>query len=155
MLSAEENNMTIKERINNDLKDAMRARNKAVVDTLRLITAAVKQVEVDERIEVNDERMLSILEKMSKQRKESIHQFQAAERSDLVDQEQFELNIIASYLPEPLSETEIQTLIEQAIVQIDAQKISDMGKVMNFLKPQLQGRADMAKVSSIIKAKLS
>ncbi|WP_043873195.1 GatB/YqeY domain-containing protein [Legionella massiliensis] len=147
--------MTIKDRISNDLKDAMRARDKMKLDTLRLVTAAVKQVEVDERIEVDEERMLVILDKLSKQRKESIAQFQAAGRDDLVAQEQFELDIISQYLPEPLSEAEIETLISKAIAEVGAEKMSDMGKVMALLKPQLQGRADMSKVSSLIKAKLS
>ncbi|KTD17388.1 GatB/YqeY domain-containing protein [Legionella jordanis] len=147
--------MTIKDRISSDIKDAMRAREKSKLDTLRLITAAVKQVEVDERITVDDERMLVILDKLAKQRKESIAQFKAAGRDDLVSQEQFELELINQYLPEPLSETEIETLITKAISQVAAEKMSDMGKVMAILKPELQGRADMAKVSALIKAKLS
>lgn len=147
--------MTIKERINNDLKDAMRAKDKKKLDALRLVTAAIKQIEVDERIEVDDARMLVILDKLAKQRNESIAQFQAAKRDDLVNQEQFELDIIKEYLPEPLSEEEINTLVMEAIVSSEAKQMSDMGKVMNLLKPQLQGRADMAKVSALIKAKLS
>ncbi len=147
--------MTIKDCISNDLKDAMRARDQKKLDALRLITAAVKQIEVDERIEINEERMLVILDKLSKQRKESISQFQAAGRTDLVDQEQFELDIINYYLPEPLSEKEVETLISEAIAEIGATKMSDMGKVMTILKPKLQGRADMTKVSSLIKARLS
>lgn len=147
--------MMIKDRINNDLKDAMRARDKQKVDTLRLITAAIKQIEVDERIEVDEERLLVILDKMVKQRKESIAQFQAANRSDLVDQEQFELEIINHYLPEPLSDTEIEALINDALTATNAAKMSDMGNVMALLKPQMQGRADMSQVSKMIKAKLS
>lgn len=147
--------MTIKDRISNDVKDAMRAREKMKLDTLRLITAAVKQVEVDERINVDDERMLVILDKLAKQRKESITQFQAAGRTDLVTQEQFELDLISQYLPEPLSDAEIESLIEKGINEVGAAKISDMGKVMALLKPQFQGRADMTKVSALIKAKLS
>ena len=147
--------MTIKERINNDLKDAMRARDMKKLGAMRLITAAVKQVEVDERIEVDETRMLVILDKLAKQRNESITQFKAAGRDDLVEQEQFELDIIAEYLPEPLTEEDITTLIEQAITTTEALKMSDMGKVMAQLKPLMQGRADMAKVSAIIKTKLS
>ncbi|WP_347400072.1 GatB/YqeY domain-containing protein [Legionella sp. W10-070] len=147
--------MTIKERINADLKDAMRARDKMKLDTLRLVTAAIKQVEVDERIEVDDERMLVILDKLAKQRKESIAQFEAAARNDLVAQEQFELDVINQYLPEPLSEAEVTTLIADAITEVKAEKMSDMGKIMAILKPQLQGRADMSKVSAMVKAKLS
>lgn len=147
--------MTIKDRINDDLKNAMRARDKKKLDTLRLVTAAIKQVEVDERIVVDEERMLVILDKLAKQRKESIAQFQAAGRDDLVAQEEFELNIIGHYLPEPLSEAEIEVLIAKALADAEATKMSDMGKVMTLLKPQLQGRADMSKISAMIKAKLS
>ncbi|WED43391.1 GatB/YqeY domain-containing protein [Legionella cardiaca] len=147
--------MTIKDRISNDIKDAMRARDKMKLDTLRLITAAVKQVEVDERIDVDEERMLVILDKLAKQRKESIAQFQAAGRDDLVAQEQFELDLISHYLPEPLSQEQVEALIGKAIAEVGAEKMSDMGKVMALLKPQLQGRADMTKVSALIKAKLS
>lgn len=147
--------MTIKDRINNDLKDAMRARDKEKLGTLRLVTAAVKQVEVDERIEVDEARMLLILDKLVKQRKESISQFELAKRDDLIAIERYELDIISHYLPEPLSDAEIDVLIAQALADLGAEKISDMGKVMNQLKPQLQGRADMSKVSALIKAKLS
>lgn len=147
--------MTIKERLNNDIKEAMRAKEKELLSTLRLITAAVKQVEVDERIEVDDERMLVILDKMSKQRKESIAQYEKANRDDLVAQEQFELDILKKYLPEPLSATEIEQMINDAIAETGATKMADMGKVMALLKPSLQGRADMAQVSGLIKAKLS
>lgn len=147
--------MSIKEHINNDLKDAMRARDKKTLDTLRLITAAIKQVEVDERIEVGDDRLLVILDKMTKQRKESISQFLNAKRDDLVLQEQFEIGIIAKYLPEPLSDKEIDDLIANAISETNAEKIADMGKVMNILKPLMQGRVDMSKVSALIKAKLA
>ena len=147
--------MTIRDRITHDLKDAMRAREKQKLDALRLITAAVKQVEVDERIEVNDDRMLVILDKMAKQRHESLGQFKAAGRDDLAEQEQFELNLISQYLPEPLTEAEVDQLIAQTITKLNAQKMSDMGKVMAELKPLLQGRADMGRVSLLIKAKLS
>jgi uncharacterized protein len=147
--------MTTKDRLNKDLQDAMRARDKKTLDALRLITAAIKQVEVDERINVDDERMLVILDKLTKQHKESIAQFQTAGRDDLVAQEQFELDIISHYLPEPLSEGEITELISKALAEVGATKMSDMGKVMALLKPQLQGRADMSKISAIIKAKLS
>lgn len=147
--------MTIKEKLNNDIKDAMRAKDKNLLTTLRLITAAVKQIEVDERIEVDEERMLVILDKMTKQRKESISQFEKANRADLVAQEQFELDILKKYLPEPLSATEIEQLVQEAIATTEATKMADMGKVMAQLKPLLQGRADMSQVSALIKAKLS
>lgn len=147
--------MTIKERISSDLKDAMRARDQHKLDALRLITAAIKQIEVDERIDVDEARMLIILDKLAKQRNESIAQFKAAGRDDLVKQEQFELDILQQYLPEPLSDTEIEKLVSEAFAAVDAKVMSDMGKVMAHLKPLMQGRADMAKVSAIIKAKLS
>lgn len=143
--------MTIKERINADLKDAMRAQDKQKIGTLRLVTAAIKQIEVDERITVEDERLLVILDKMVKQRKESIHQFQAAGRDDLVTQEEYELTIIRDYLPTPLTDSELKDLIEEAFQTTQAEKLSDMGKVMAYLKPRVQGRADMSIVSGLIK----
>ncbi len=147
--------MPIKEQLNNDVKDAMRAKDQNLLKTLRLITAAIKQIEVDERIEVDDERMLVILDKMTKQRKESIAQYEKANRDELVSQEQFELEVISKYLPEPLSSAEIEQLINEAIALTGAQKMADMGKVMSQLKNKIQGRADMSKVSALIKAKLS
>jgi hypothetical protein len=146
--------MTIKERLSNDIKDAMRAKDKNLLTTLRLITAAVKQIEVDERIEVDNERMLVILDKMNKQRKESISQYEKANRDDLVAQEQFELDVLKKYLPEPLSAAEIEKIVNDAIASTGATKIADMGKVMALLKPSLQGRADIAQVSIMIKARL-
>jgi uncharacterized protein len=147
--------MTTKELLNNDVKDAMRAKDKNLLSTLRLITAAVKQIEVDERIDVDEDRMLAILDKMTKQRKESITQYEKANREDLVAQEQFELGVIAKYMPEPLSNAEIEQFINDAITHTGAEKMADMGKVMGQLKSTLQGRADMAQVSALIKAKLS
>lgn len=146
--------MSIKDQVNSDLKDAMRARDQKTLSALRLITAAVKQIEVDERIVVEDTHMLTILNKMVKQRNESIAQFKTAGRDDLVDQEQFELALISRYLPEPLSEQEITAAVTQAILTVDAKKMSDMGRVMTELKPILQGRADMSKVSAMIKSLL-
>jgi uncharacterized protein YqeY len=146
--------MTLKVRIQADIKDAMRAQDKSKLGTLRLITAAVKQIEVDERIEIDDQRLLAVLDKMVKQRNESIHQFQAAGRNDLVEQEQYELGIIQQYLPTPLTESEILILVSQAIEATQAEKMSDMGKVMNHLKPLVQGRADMSKISALIKERL-
>ena len=147
--------MSVKEQVNSDLKDAMRARDQKTLSALRLITAAVKQIEVDERIEIDDTHMLAILNKMVKQRNESIAQFSAANRADLVEQEQFELNLISRYLPEPLSDAEITEAINQAILAVDAKKMSDMGRVMAELKPKLQGRADMSTVSAMIKSLLN
>ncbi|HVT62643.1 MAG TPA: GatB/YqeY domain-containing protein [Legionellaceae bacterium] len=143
--------MSIKTQINNDLKETMRAQDKRKLGALRLITAAIKQIEVDERIEVDDARLLIILDKMVKQRKESIHQFQTAGRNDLVEQEQYELDVIQRYLPAPLNDAEITDLIEEAFRTTQAAKMSDMGKVMAYLKPLIQGRADMAKISALIK----
>ena len=140
--------------INIAVKEAMRARDKNKLDALRLITAAIKQIEVDERIVVNDERMLVILTKMAKQRNESIHQFKLAGRTDLVDQEEFELAIINQYLPVQLTDDEITHIVEETLVTLDAKQVSDMGKVMAHLKPILQGRADMGKVSAMLKTKL-
>ena len=147
--------MTIKDRLSDDLKDAMRARDKMKLDALRLIAAAVKQIEVDERIAIDDERMLIILDKMVKQRKESIVQFSAAKRQDLVDKEQFELDVISNYLPEPFSEEDIKGLIAEAIAAVNAEKMADMGKVMAYLKPKAQGRCDMSQVSALIKNQLT
>jgi uncharacterized protein YqeY len=147
--------MTIREQLDIDLKDAMRARDKEKLGVMRLIMAAIKQIEVDERITVDETRLLVILDKLSKQRNESISQFKAASRHDLVAKEEFELDIISQYLPEPLSEADIIAFIEEAIQQFDAKKMSDMGKVMAHLKPLMQGRADMSQVSLMIKAKLN
>lgn len=147
--------MTIKERLNNDVKDAMRAKDKDLLTTLRLITAAIKQIEIDERIDVDEERLLVILDKMTKQRKESISQFEKAGRDDLVAKEKTELDIIAKYLPEPLTAAEIEQLVHEAISTSGAEKMADMGKVMALIKGKIQGRADMSQVSALIKAKLS
>ena len=147
--------MSIKEQLNNDVKDAMRAKDSNLLKTLRLITAAIKQIEIDERIDVDEERMLVILDKMNKQRKESIAQFEKANREDLVAQEEYELTVIAKYMPEPLSSAEIEQLINEAVASTGAEKMADMGKVMGQLKSKLQGRADMTQVSALIKARLS
>ena len=147
--------MSIKSTLSDDLKQAMRARDKAKLGALRLIMAAIKQIEVDERIEVDDERMLLVLDKLAKQRKESITQFKAANRHDLVQQEEFELALIAQYLPLPLSDAEVEHQVNEAMTSLAAQTIADMGKVMAHLKPRLQGRADMSKVSALLKTKLS
>lgn len=146
--------MSIKECLNQDVKEAMRAKDKQLLTTLRLITAAIKQIEVDERIDVSEERLLAILDKMVKQRKDSIAQFEKAARNDLVQQEQYELGVISKYLPEPLSTADLEQLIQEAIKETGAQKMADMGKVMGLLKAQVQGRADMGQVSALIKAKL-
>ena len=145
----------IKNRINEDVKAAMRSKDKERLGALRLIQAAFKQKEVDERIELNDEQTLAILDKMAKQHRDSIAQFTEAGRDDLVEVEQKELDIIEEYLPAQLSEDEINSLIEDAISETGAESMKDMGKVMGKLKGQLQGRADMGKVSGLIKARLN
>jgi len=146
--------MTLKERITEDMKAAMRAGEKDRLATIRLVLAAVKQIEVDERITLDDARMLAVLEKLAKQRKESIAQFESGGRSDLVAKEAAELAVIQSYLPEQLSEAELDALIAEAIASTGATTIKDMGKVMGVVKGKAAGRADMAAVGARIKQKL-
>ncbi|MEM7303922.1 MAG: GatB/YqeY domain-containing protein [Pseudomonadota bacterium] len=146
---------TLKEQITSDMKSAMKNGDKERLATIRLILAAVKQVEVDTRSDVDDQAMLTILDKMAKQRRESISQFNQAGRQDLVDKENQELNILSEFLPKALTEDEINELINQAMQHTSASSMSDMGKVMGVLKPQLQGRADMGQVSQLIKGRLS
>ncbi len=146
---------SIKQIIDEAMKDAMRAQQKQRLGTIRLITSAFKQKEVDERITITDEIALQILDKMVKQRRDSIQQFQAANRHDLVEQEQFELTVLQEFMPAALSAEEVQTLVAAAINQSGAKTAKDMGSVMAILKPQLQGRADMGEVSKLIKSQLS
>lgn len=146
--------MSLKANITNDMKTAMKAGEKERLATIRLIMAAIKQLEVDGQKELDDTEVLAALDKMAKQRRESITQFQNAERDDLVAAEQAELDIIKTYLPEPLSEDEVNGLIKSAIEATGAESMKDMGKVMGQLKSQLQGRADMSKVSGQIKSML-
>jgi uncharacterized protein YqeY len=147
--------MSLKERIQEDMKGAMRSGDKDRLGTIRLIMAAVKQREVDERITLDDTQLLSVLEKMGKQRRESITQFQAGGRADLVAKENAELTIINAYMPAPLAADELDALINQAISETGAASIKDMGKVMGIIKSKAQGRADMAAVGARIKARLS
>ncbi len=148
--------MPLKQQISNEMKNAMRSGDKPRLGTIRLILAAIKQIEVDERVaDLADERVLACLDKMAKQRRESITQFEKAERNDLADQEKAELKIIQEFLPAALDDSEIDAMIAAAISASGASNIKDMGKVMGILKPQMQGRADMGKVSGLIKAKLS
>lgn len=137
------------------MKAAMKGGDKARLGIIRLILAAIKQKEVDERIEVNDEQTLAILDKMVKQRRDSITQYENAGRTELADQEKFEIGIIQDYLPEQLDEAAILALIDEAITQSGASSMKEMGKVMGILKPKLQGRADMGHASGLIKQKLS
>lgn len=147
--------MTLKAKIQEDVKTAMRARDQKRLTALRLITAAIKQIEVDKRIELDDQAVLGVLDKMVKQRRESLDQYQSAGRDDLAAQEQYELDLLAPYLPEPLSDDEIAALIKQAVADTGASSIRDMGAVMNKLRGDVQGRADMKAVSSAVKAQLS
>ncbi|HET8902637.1 MAG TPA: GatB/YqeY domain-containing protein [Saccharospirillum sp.] len=144
----------LKQQITEAMKDAMRARDKVRLGTVRLILAELKRVEVDERIDVDDARVLAILDKMNKQRRDSIAQYETAGRDDLAAIEREEMEVIATFLPAALSEDEINALIDTAIADTGAAGMQDMGKVMGVLKPQLQGRADMAAVSKLIKARL-
>ncbi|MFB3059422.1 MAG: GatB/YqeY domain-containing protein [Gammaproteobacteria bacterium] len=145
---------TLKLKLQSDMKSSMKAGDKARLSVIRLMLAAINQIEVDERIELDDSRITAVLDRMTKQRRESIEHFSRASRDDLIAIEEDELKIIREYLPEPLSEAEINTLVEQSIQASDASSIKDMGRVMGLLKPQLQGRADMKKVSQLIKSRL-
>ena len=147
--------MSLRERLQEDMKTAMRAAQKERLATIRLILAAVKQREVDERITLDDSQVIAALEKMGKQRRESIAQFESGGRSDLVAKETAELAIITAYLPTQLSDAELEALIQAAIKQTGAATVKDMGRVMSVIKSQAQGRADMAAVGARIKARLS
>jgi len=145
----------LKERINEDVKAAMRAQDKRRLGALRLITAAIKQREVDERITLDDPQTLAVLEKMIKQRKESIAQYSQANRQDLVDQETFEVQLIQSYMPAQLSEAAVDAAVAAAIAETGAASVKDIGKVMAILKPKLAGQADMSLVSAKVKKQLT
>jgi uncharacterized protein YqeY len=145
---------TLKERITDDMKSAMRAGEKERLGAIRMITAAIKQREVDERITLDDAQVLSVLEKMIKQRKESIEQFKAGNRQDLADKESSEITLLQGYMPTQLSGAEIDALIAEAVAAVGATSIKDMGKVMGIIKGKAAGRADMAAVGAKIKAKL-
>ena len=145
----------LKHRINEDVKAAMRSKEKDRLGALRLITASIKQREVDERIELDDTQVMAVLDKMAKQHRDSIEQYSKADRTDLVDQEQFELDIILDYLPRPLDTAEINARIDETIAATGAASMKDMGKVMGQLKGALQGRADMGMVSALVKARLN
>ena len=146
--------VSLKERITDDMKAAMRAGEKERLGVIRMITAAIKQREVDERIVLDDTQVLSVLEKMIKQRKESLTQFQAGNRQDLVDKESAEITLLQAYMPSRLSDAEVDALIADAVAATGAASIKDMGKVMGIIKSKAQGRADMAAVGAKIKAKL-
>ena len=146
--------MTLKERINEDMKAALRARETDRLAAIRLLMAAMKQKEVDERIELDDAAITAVIEKLLKQRKDSAAQYEAANRMDLADKEKFEIGVLSTYMPQPLSAEEVAALVKQAVAETAATSAKDMGKVMAWLKPRLAGRADMTAVSGQVKAAL-
>ena len=147
--------MSLRDRINNELKDAMRAGDARRRDALRLLTAALKQKEVDDRKTLEDSDVVAVIDKMIKQRRDSIAQFQKGGRADLADNEEFEISVLQHYMPQALGDAEIDAAIADAIASTGAKAPQDMGKVMGVLKPKLAGRADMAKVSSRVKSRLT
>ncbi len=147
--------MSLKQRINEDMKDAMRAKDKPLVGTLRLLNAEIKQLEVDTRSELNDADIVKIIGKMIKQRKDAAEQYDQAERPELAAIERSESQVLQQYLPEQLSTDEIQSLVDKAITQSNAQGMQDMGRVMGMLQTEIAGRADMGEVSAIVKSRLS
>jgi len=146
--------VSLKARITEDMKTAMRAKDSARLGAVRLLLAAIKQCEVDERIELDDMQVIEAIEKMLKQRRDSISQYQAANRQDLVDVEEFEVKVLQEYLPQALTEEEVNALLEKVVVDTGAAGIKDMGKVMAAIKPLVVGRADMGKISGLIKTRL-
>ena len=146
--------MTLKDRVTEDMKAAMRAKDAARLSAVRLLLAAMKQKEVDERVVLTDADVLGIIDKMVKQRRESIAQYEKAARQDLVDQEKFEIGVLSAYLPQQLGEAEVAQAVAAAVAESGAAGVKDMGKVMALLRPRLAGRADMGKVSALVKAKL-
>lgn len=147
--------MNLKEQITEDMKNAMRAKETARLNTIRLLLAAIKQREVDERIVVDDAGVVAIVEKLIKQRKDSIEQFQKADRTDLVDIEMLEQTILQAYMPTQLSVDEVTAIVKATIAQLGASSLQEMGKVISALKPQLAGKADMGAVSAMVKAALA
>lgn len=147
--------MSLKDRIQEDMKTAMRAKDAQRLGTIRLLQAALKQKEVDERVVLDDSAVLAIIDKLIKQRRDSISQFEAAGRTDLADKEKFELDVLGGYMPQALTPAEIEAAIEAAITQADTSGPAAMGKIMALLKPQLAGRADMTQVSAQVKARLA
>ncbi|MDF1654450.1 MAG: GatB/YqeY domain-containing protein [Coxiellaceae bacterium] len=147
--------MSLKEQIRTDMKDAMRAKETDRLGTIRLLIAAIKQKEIDEQIELEDNQVLGIINKMVKQRRDSIEQFEKAERQELADKEKAEIITLQTYMPKQLDENEISEAVEQAIAKTGATSIKDMGKVMGMLQSSLQGKADMSAVSQLVKQKLA
>jgi uncharacterized protein YqeY len=147
--------MPLREQLNEDIKSAMKAREQDRLAALRLMLSAVKQREVDERITLDDAGVVSVVEKMIKQRRESIAQYEKGARQDLADKEKYEIGVLEAYLPEQLSQAEIESAVAEAIAATGAKSAADMGKVMGIVKPRLAGRADMGKVSALVKTKLA
>jgi len=147
--------MSLKTRINEDMKVAMKARETARLGAIRLLMAAMKQKEVDERIELDDAGVVAVIEKMLKQRKDSIAQYEAAKRQDLADAERFEVEVLTAYMPAGLSAEEVAAIVAAEVAESGARGPADMGKVMAIIKPKIAGRADMGEVSKLVKAKLS
>lgn len=147
--------MSIRQTISDDMKTFMRAKDTARLGAIRLLQASIKQKEVDERIELNDDQILAVIQKMLKQRKDSIEAYQQANRQDLIDQEQLEIEVLTKYMPEPLSDEEINQYIDEAVASTGATDMKDMGKVVGVLKSKVAGRADMAEVSKLVRQKLS
>ena len=147
--------MSLKDRNGEDMKAALRARDQARLSAIRLLLAAMKQKEVDERVALEDAHVLAIIDKMIKQRRESISQYESAGRKDLADAEKFEIGVLSEYLPKQMSDAEIAQAIDAAVAEAGAAGVKDMGKVMGLLKPRLAGRADLGKVSAQVKARLS
>ena len=147
--------MSLRQQITEDMKAAMRAGDNKRRDAIRLLQAAIKQREVDERIELDDAAVVAVIEKMLKQRRDSISQYEAAKRMDLADAEKYEVDVLQTYMPQALSDSEVEEALAEVFAATGAQGQQDMGKVMALLKPKLAGRADMGKVSSLVKAKLS
>ncbi len=146
--------MSLKIRINEDMKVAMKARDSARLGAIRLLMAAMKQREVDERIELDDAAIVAVIEKMLKQRKDSITQYEAAKRQDLADAEKFEVEVLRAYMPQAMSADEVEAIVAQAVADSGAKTPADMGKAMALIKPQIAGRADMGEVSKLVKARL-
>ena len=147
--------MTLKQRITDDMKTAMKAKESARLGAIRLLLAAIKQKEVDERIELDDAQVIAVIEKMLKQRKDSITQYEAAARQDLADAEKAEVVVLSAYMPQAMGADEVAAIVAKAVADSDAKGPADMGKVMALVKPQIAGRADMGEVSKLVKAKLS
>jgi len=147
--------MTLIERLKDEQKAAMKAKNKPRLGAIRLVMAAIKQREVDEKITLSEDDVLAVLTKMVKQRRDSVAQYEAANRQDLADVELAEISVLEEFMPQPLSDDEVAALLDEAIATTGAASMQDMGKLMGVLKPQIQGRADMGKVSQLVKAKLS